>query len=108
MRAFTWPNANRSIQAHSPESLQLSVPEPIMTDPSSPMNRRDFLSKSAAVLATGAVLPRTALSYGTTIGANDRIALGHVGIGSRGEDLDLIASKLKPSHNVEMTAVCDL
>jgi predicted dehydrogenase len=28
--------------------------------------------------------------------------------GSRGEDLDLIVSELKASHNVEMTAVCDL
>ena len=79
-----------------------------MTDPSSPMNRRDFLSKSATVLATGAMLPRTALSYEHIVGANERIALGHVGIGNRGGDLDLIASKLKSSHNVEMTAVCDL
>jgi predicted dehydrogenase len=79
-----------------------------MTDPSSPMNRRDFLSKSAAVLATGAVLPHTALSYEHIVGANDRISLGHIGIGNRGDDLDLIASKLKTSHNVEMTAVCDL
>ena len=29
-------------------------------------------------------------------------------MGSRGHDLDLIASKLKDSHHVEMTAVCDL
>ena len=42
------------------------------------------------------------------MGANDRISLGHVGIGNRGRDLDLIASKLKSSHNVEMIAVCDL
>jgi predicted dehydrogenase len=79
-----------------------------MTDPSSPMNRRDFLSKSAAVVATGALLPSTALSYGHIVGANQRISLGHVGIGNRGGDLDLISSKLKSSHNVEMTAVCDL
>ena len=59
-------------------------------------------------MATGAVLPRTSLSYAKILGANDRISLGHVGIGSRGEDLDLIASKLKSSHHVEMTAVCDL
>jgi len=72
------------------------------------MSRRDFLSKSAAAIATGAVLPRTSLSYAKILGANDRISLGHVGIGSRGEDLDLIASKLKSSHHVEMTAVCDL
>jgi predicted dehydrogenase len=78
-----------------------------MTD-SKGMNRRAFLSKSAAVIATGAVLPHTALSYERIVGANDRISLGHVGIGSRGEELDLIASKLKSSHKVEMTAVCDL
>ena len=48
------------------------------------------------------LLPRAA------VGANDRISLGHIGIGSRGGDLDSIASKLKSSHHVEMTAVCDL
>jgi len=79
-----------------------------MSESSPRMNRRTFLGKSAAALATGAVLPRTALSYENIIGANDRISLGHVGIGSRGGDLDLIASKLKDSHHVEMTAVCDL
>src|SRR5438309_4674560 len=83
------------------------VPEVIMSE-SSPMNRRAFLSKSAAVIAGGAVLPRTALSYGNIVGANDRTSLGHIGIGNRGGDLDLIASKLKSSHHVEMTAVCDL
>jgi predicted dehydrogenase len=77
-----------------------------MTD--SEINRRAFLRNSAAVVAAGAVLPRTALSYEHIVGANDRISLGHAGIGSRGGDLDLIASKLKSSHNVEMTAVCDL
>ena len=79
-----------------------------MSDTSQRMDRRAFLSSSAAVIATGVVLPRTALSYENILGANDRISLGHIGIGSRGEDLDLIASKLKSSHHVEMTAVCDL
>jgi len=84
------------------------MPEPIMSDSSQQMNRRAFLGKSAAVIASGVVLPHTALSYENIVGANERISLGHVGIGSRGEDLDLIASKLKSSHQVEMTAVCDL
>jgi len=75
---------------------------------SSSMNRRDFLEKSAAAIAGSVVLPHTALSYGRIVGANDRISLGHIGIGSRGTELDLIASKLKDSHNIEMTAVCDL
>ena len=56
----------------------------------------------------GSCSATTALSYGNIVGANDRISLGHIGIGSRGGDLDLIASKLKSSHHVEMTAVCDL
>ncbi len=73
-----------------------------------PINRREFLEKSAATVAAGVVLPRTALSYSKVLGANDRISLGHVGIGNRGRDLDLISSRLKSSHNVEMIAVCDL
>jgi predicted dehydrogenase len=79
-----------------------------MIKPTRQIDRRTFLSGSAAALASGAILPRTALSYGNIIGANDRISLGHVGIGSRGGDLDLIVSKLKSTHNVEMTVVCDL
>jgi len=74
---------------------------------SSQINRRAFIEKSAAVAAT-AMLPRTAFSYERIVGANDRISLGHIGNGSRGGDLDQIASKLKSSHNVEMSAVCDL
>jgi predicted dehydrogenase len=79
-----------------------------MSESSQGMNRRDFLGKSAAVVATSVVLPRTALSYENIVGANDRISLAHIGNGSRGGDLDLIASKLKTSHKVEMTTVCDL
>ncbi len=72
------------------------------------VNRRTFLSKSAATIAGGSALAQSALSYGKILGANDRIALCHVGNGSRGSDLDLIVSKLATNHNVEMNAVCDL
>ena len=75
---------------------------------SSAISRRDFLEKSAAAIATTAAGHSTALSYARVLGANDRISLGHIGCGSRGSDLDQIASKLKTSHNVEMTTVCDL
>jgi predicted dehydrogenase len=71
------------------------------------MDRRTFLEKSAAVTG-GVALASAALSYGSILGANDRISLAHIGTGSRGEDLILIASQLKSSHHVEMTAVCDL
>jgi len=79
-----------------------------MSESSRQINRRAFLNNSAAALAASTLLPRTALSYSKTLGANDRIALAHVGIGSRGRELDEIASRLKSSHNVEMIAVCDL
>jgi len=78
-----------------------------MTEPLDPINRRTFIEKSA-LIAGSAVLSHSALSYSKILGANDRISLGHIGIGSRGGDLDEIASKLKSSHNVEMTAACDL
>ena len=72
------------------------------------MNRRVFLSKTATVIAGSAAFGSTALSYARIIGANDRISLGHIGIGNRGGELTEIAGRLKDSHNVDMTAVCDL
>ena len=72
------------------------------------IDRRKFLSKSAAVIAGGTALAKTALSYGRIIGANDRISLCHVGNGSRGEDLDWIIAQLASKQNVEMIGVCDL
>ena len=71
------------------------------------VNRRKFLDQTAR-LAAGAAIGTTALSYSRILGANQRIALGHIGIGNRGRELDWIASRLKEPHNVEMTAVCDL
>ena len=54
------------------------------------------------------MLAGPALSYAKIVGANDRISLGHIGVGSRGHDLLWIAGHLRSSHNMEMTAVCDL
>ena len=70
------------------------------------MDRRKFLE--ASLMASGAALASSALSYGRIVGANDRLRLGHIGIGSRGGDLTEITVKLKGSHNTEMAAVCDL
>ena len=72
------------------------------------IDRRSFLNRTAAVAVGAAALRGTALSYSRIVGANDRIALGHIGIGNRGSELDWIASRLKEEHNVEMIAVCDL
>ena len=72
------------------------------------INRRDFLQKGAVMAAGSAALTSTALSYSRIVGANDRISLGHIGIGNRGSELDGIVASLKDKSNVEMTAVCDL
>lgn len=79
-----------------------------MSDLQKGIGRRSFLTKSAALTAGGISLASTALSYGRIVGANDRISLGHVGIGSRGEELAAIVSELSNDKNVEMIAVCDL
>src|SRR5712692_6386569 len=74
----------------------------------SKVNRRDFLQKSAVVVAGSAALNSTALSYTRSAGANDRISLGHIGIGNRGGGLEGIVALLKDTKNVEVIAVCDL
>ena len=71
------------------------------------VDRRTFLNTAAGVVA-GSAFASTALSYDRILGANDRISLGHIGIGSRGSGLHTMISQLKGSHNVETTAVCDL
>ena len=61
------------------------------------------------MLAAGtAAVKSTAFSYNRIVGANDRISLGHIGIGNRGSELDAMVAQLNKSKNVEMTAVCDL
>jgi len=71
-------------------------------------NRREFLQKSTVMTVGSAALTNTALSYTRILGANDRISLGHIGVGNRGSELDGIVARLKEDKKVEMTAVCDL
>ena len=73
-----------------------------------PINRRTFLNQTAAAIGGASVLSSPAFSYSRIKGANDRILLGHIGIGDRGSELAWIVSQLKDKHNVEMAAVCDL
>ena len=79
-----------------------------MSDTEKKIDRKTFLSKSAALVAGGAAFASTALSASRVVGANDRISLAHIGTGNRGSELDWIAAQLKTKQNVEMTAVCDL
>ena len=64
------------------------------------MARRTFLQAGAAAIS--------AISYSRIIGSNDRISLGHVGMGQRGRELASVVADLRHDHNVELTAVCDL
>src|SRR3954471_23673222 len=91
---------------NTPDKLSI-YPRRASVSNSDAVDRRTFLSRSAATIA-GTALTNTALSYGKILGANDRISLCHVGIGGRGTELDMIVSKVASSHNVETNAVCDL
>ncbi|MGD0922112.1 MAG: Gfo/Idh/MocA family oxidoreductase [Terriglobia bacterium] len=71
------------------------------------IGRRSFLNQSAKI-AAGTALGTAALSYGRILGANDRISLGIIGSGRRGQGLCYLASRLKDKGNTELTAVCDL
>jgi predicted dehydrogenase len=79
-----------------------------MKPPEGKVNRREFLQKGAMLAAGTAAVNSTALSYNRIAGANNRISLGHIGIGNRGSELDAMVAQLSKSKNVEMTAVCDL
>src|SRR6476469_702189 len=70
------------------------------------IDRRTFI-QTAGVVA-GSAFASTALSYDRILGANDRIALGHIGVGNRGRGLHMMVSQLKSTYNVETVAVCDL
>jgi predicted dehydrogenase len=72
------------------------------------ISRRTFLNQGASIMAGAAAFSTSAFSYGRILGSNDRISLGHIGIGNRGREHDQMMSKLKDKFNVELTAVCDL
>src|SRR5215210_3639679 len=64
--------------------------------------RRDFI-KQAATTATVAAI--TASSYGKVLGANDRVRLGIIGPGARGQELMKDFVKVP---NAEFTAAADV
>jgi predicted dehydrogenase len=66
------------------------------------MERREFLKQAALGTASLCSAARSALGI---IGANDRVNLGLVGAGGRGQLLMKLAAAVP---NVEFTAVCDL
>src|SRR5262249_35623674 len=71
------------------------------------INRRSFINQATTLVVGAGAFSASASSYNRILGANDRISLGHMGVGRRGKELAWIVAKLK-EKNVEMTAVCDL
>jgi len=67
-----------------------------------PISRRTFLAASGAAMSAGLTMNTAAF------GANDRISIGVIGVGSRGTSLMADIAKLRESHNVAITAVCDV
>jgi len=52
------------------------------------LSRRVFLHQALGAAAGAAAFGTTAQSYSRIIGANNRISLGHIGIGNRGRGLE--------------------
>ena len=68
-------------------------------------SRRTFVKRA---LAGGAAFAFSAASYARVLGANERISIGLIGCGKRGQHVQIpnIAKHAK-AQNVEITAACD-
>jgi len=68
-------------------------------------SRREFV-RSAVVGAASFAMPT--LIPGTALGANDRISIGLIGCGGRGNALMQAALGLKGEHDIEIKVLCDV
>jgi len=73
-----------------------------------PLSRRQFIGRTAAAAAGAAVLGQSAKSYGRILGANDRIQIGLLGCGSRGEGHINMIGMCRKSGNLQVRSVCDI
>ncbi|MHC4670968.1 MAG: Gfo/Idh/MocA family protein [Planctomycetota bacterium] len=71
-------------------------------------SRRNFLQKSAQAASAMTLVPQSAKSIGRIWGANERMMVGVVGLGSRGTYLMGWADKLAESDNIQLAAICDI
>ena len=74
--------------------------------------RRDFL-RTAAVTTAGVAavgsMPTTAEAMRRVVGANDRISIGHVGVGAQGLNTHVkLFHEAQEANNTQQVAVCDL
>lgn len=79
--------------------------KPLVTPSAQCLNRRGFLKSTAAgtaLLGLGPLVLRSAA------GANERINIGMIGTGNRAQALLAEILKAASSHNVAVTAICDV
>lgn len=69
------------------------------------ISRRDFVRRSAKGVIGTALLPTILTNCTNSKGANDRIVIGHIGVGSRGTDE--LLSYFLPLRDALNVAVCD-
>jgi len=69
------------------------------------ISRRDFVQRSVKGAIGAAVLPTILGSCSNWKGANDRLVVGHIGVGSRGTDE--LMSYFLPLREAMNIAVCD-
>ncbi|NOX56860.1 MAG: Gfo/Idh/MocA family oxidoreductase [Planctomycetes bacterium] len=72
---------------------------------SSQVTRRCFLQQTSVM---GTALGVSTLTARRALGANERLAIGMIGVGGRGSAHMAKLRSLAQSHNVEITAVCDV
>jgi predicted dehydrogenase len=85
-----------------------------MTKQDTRVPRRTFLKTAGAAAAAGAaigapqMIPSTALAAPGKKGANDRIRVGHIGMGGRARGLYRELGRLREKGEAESVAVCDI
>src|SRR5579872_2755673 len=73
--------------------------------PGKKLTRRDFLARGASALALPWFIPARALGRDGAVAPSERIVLGGIGLGPRGQ-YDL--SMMFPEKDVQFVAVCDV
>jgi hypothetical protein len=74
------------IDCRSRHSDNNTFPETPMKH-SQKIKRRSFINQATTLVVGAGAFSATASCYNRILGANDRISLGHIGVGRRGKEL---------------------
>lgn len=73
-----------------------------------PLTRRQFLGTAGAAVVAPMVLPAGVLGVNGRPGANERIVIGHIGVGGMGSHLMQHSSYFEQEGQAAIAAVCDV